>query len=90
MGTTVKDWKDSWFEVNGESDSFEVIINDSGAEAFSVSLYAGSFKDIPADLLGADVLQSSRILDSSAPERVGAYLLTVDAVSPVTSLITGA
>lgn len=75
MRETLNDWKRDWIEVNGETNEVEVLISE-GYDASSY-IYEGSFKDIPEELLNRKVVCCGQIIDSSAPERIGAYSLTI-------------
>ena len=76
MRETLKDWKRDWIEANGETDDIEVLISE-GDDAFKPYVYEGSFKDIPKELLDMKVVKCWKILESSIPERIGAYSLTI-------------
>lgn len=73
----VRDWKNKWIKINGETDELEVVIQDSNKDNFAPYVYEGCFKDIPKELLDRRVIESWKIIDSSEPERVGAYSLTI-------------
>ncbi len=77
MRETVRDWKNEWIETNGETDELEVVIEDSKLGDFAQCVYEGSFKNIPKELLDKKVIENWKILDSSVPERIGAYSLTI-------------
>ena len=87
MRETVRDWQRDWIKTNGETNDTEVLI-DIGEDTFKPYAYEGSFKDIPEELLERKVVRSGKILDSSVPERVGAYTLTLSGQTPnfVTSI----
>ncbi len=74
---TIKDWKNKWIETNGETDELEVVIEHSKLDHFAPSVYEGSFKNIPENLLDKKVIEIWKIIDSSEPERIGAYSLTI-------------
>lgn len=76
MRETLKDWKRDWIEANGETDDIEVLISE-GDDAFTPYIYEGAFKNIPEELLNRKVVRYGQIMDSSVPERVGAYSLTI-------------
>lgn len=75
MRETLNDWKRDWIEANGETNEVEVLINE-GDDASSY-IYEGSFKDIPEELLDRKVVHYGQIIDSSVPEKTGAYSLTI-------------
>ena len=77
MRETVRDWQTDWIEQNGETDDLEVIIEDSGMEELSRYVYKGSFSNIREDLLDRKVIESGQIIESSVPERIGAYSLMI-------------
>lgn len=77
MRDTLKDWKKDWIEANGETHELEVVIKDSSLDDFAPYVYEGSFADIPEELLDRKVTDCGRILESSIPERNGAYSLTI-------------
>ena len=76
MRETLKDWKRDWIEANGETDDIEVLISECD-DAFKPYVYEGNFKDIPEELLDRKVVKCGKILESSVPERIGAYSLTI-------------
>lgn len=76
MREKLRDWKRDWIEANGETDDIEVLISE-GDDTFKPYIYEGSFKDIPEELLDRKVINFGQIMDSSVPERVGAYSLTI-------------
>ncbi len=77
MRETIRDWKNEWIETNGETGELEVVIEDNKLDNFAPYVYEGSFKDIPEYLLDEKVVEDGRILDSSVPERIGAYSLRI-------------
>lgn len=77
MRETVGEWRKKWIETNGETDELEVVIEDSSMEDFALYVYEGSFKDLPEELLDKRVIKCFQIIDSSVPERIGAYSLTI-------------
>jgi len=80
MRETVKEWKREWIETNGETDELEVDIKDSGqrdALNNARSIYEGSFAGIPVELEEKRVIEAGQIIDSSLPERIGAYSLLI-------------
>lgn len=76
MRETLRDWKRDWMEANGETDDIEVLISE-GDDAFKPYVYEGSFKDIPEGLLNKKVTKCGQVLESSIPEHIGAYSLTI-------------
>ena len=76
MRETLRDWRRDWLETNGQTDGVEVLISE-GDDAFKPYVYEGSFKDISEELLDRKVIKCGKILESSVPERIGAYLLTI-------------
>lgn len=76
MRETLRDWKRDWIESNGETDEIEALISE-GNDTLNPYIYEGSFKDIPEELLDRKVIHCGQILDSTVPERVGAYSLTI-------------
>ncbi len=77
MRETVRDWKNEWTETNGETDGLEVVIEDRKLDDFVPYVYEGSFKNIPEEILNKKVIENWKILDSSMPERIGAYMLRI-------------
>ena len=77
MRDTIANWKREWIETNGITHDLEVIIKDSSIEEDAPYAFEGSFIDIPNELLDRKVMDCGRILESSVPDRNGAYLLTV-------------
>ena len=77
MRETVKEWKDEWIETNGKTNELEVLITDSSLDDMSPYIYEGSFNNIPEALEGKKVISNGKILDSSVPDRIGAYSLTL-------------
>lgn len=77
MRETVEEWKKEWIETNGQTHELEVVIQDSSLDNFAPYVYEGSFVDIPEELLCKKVADYGRIIESSEPEREGAYLLTI-------------
>ena len=77
MRKTLKDWKRDWIEVNGETNELEVVIKNSKLDEFSSYVYEGSFAGIPKYLLNKKVVGCGQIVESSVPERKGAYSLTI-------------
>lgn len=78
MRETIGEWKKEWFETNGSTDEIEVVIEDLSQGDGVPHFYEGSFKDVPEELEKEKVISSGRILDSSSPERIGAYVLTIN------------
>lgn len=76
MRETLEDWKRDWIDANGETDDIEVLISESD-NILKPYIYEGSFKDIPEELLDKKVVYCGQIVDSSVPERVGAYSLAI-------------
>lgn len=58
------------------TNDIEVLITE-GDDSFKPYIYEGSFADIPKELLGRKVVSCGKILESSEPERMGAYSLTI-------------
>ena len=78
MRETLNDWKRDWIEANGETNEVEVLISEGdGDDIFKPYIYEGSFKDIPEELLDKKVIHCGQIIDSSVPERIGAYSITI-------------
>lgn len=77
MRETLKDWKRDWIEANGETHELEVVVKDSKLDDLLPYVYEGSFVDIPEELLDKKVVDYGQIIESSKPERNGAYSLTV-------------
>jgi len=70
---TIKDWKDEWMKTNGKTNDLEVLIRYNEDE----NIYEGNFVDIPKDLEEKKVINHSKILASTIPERIGAYILKI-------------
>ena len=77
MRETVKEWKKEWIDTNGETNELEVSIKDSSLDEFTSLIYEGSFAGIPKKLEEKKVVDWGKICNSSVPERVGAYSLTI-------------
>lgn len=77
MRETLKDWRRDWIKENGETHELEVVISSSKLDNFVPDVYEGSFYDIPDYLLDKKVVKSGQIIESTIPERNGAYLLTI-------------
>lgn len=77
MRETIEDWKNDWIETNGVTDDVEILIRDSKHGDDGSYVYEGSFAEIPQVLLKKRVIECGRIVDSSIPQRIGAYTLTV-------------
>lgn len=77
MSETLKDWKRDWIKENGQTHDLEVLINDSKLDELEPYIYEGSFVDIPEELLDKKVIRCGQILESTVPERNGAYSLTI-------------
>jgi len=77
MRETLKDWKDERIATNGETQEFEVMIKDNKLGDMESSIYEENFAGIPDELLNRKVTEYARIIDSSVPERIGAYSLRV-------------
>lgn len=77
MRKTLSDWKKDWIEANGETHELEVLIKDSQLDDLSSYVYEGSFVDIPEELIDKKVIEWGQIVESSVPERNGAYSLTI-------------
>lgn len=77
MRETLKDWKEEWISTNGITTGLEVVIKDSKLHDMAPYIYEGSFVEIPEELLDRKVVETSKIIDSSIPKRIGAYSLTV-------------
>lgn len=77
MQETLKDWKRDWIEANGETHELEVMVKDSQLDDFAPYIYEGSFVDISEELLDRKVIDCGQIVESSVPERNGAYSLTI-------------
>lgn len=77
MSETLKDWKRDWIKENGQTHDLEVLINDSKLDELAPYIYEGSFVDIPEELLDKKVIRCGQILESTVPERNGAYSLTI-------------
>jgi len=77
MRETVKEWKDEWIETNGETNELEVVITDSNLDDLVPYIYEGSFVNIPTELEEKKIINNGKILDSSIPDRIGAYSLTI-------------
>lgn len=71
---TIRDWKDEWIKTNGKTDDLEVLIRYNNEDE---DIYEGSFVDIPKDLEEKKVINYSKILTSTVPERIGAYILKI-------------
>lgn len=76
MRETLRDWQRDWIEANGETNDIEVLISE-GDDVFKPYVYEGSFKGISKELLDRKVINYGKILESSEPERNGAYSLTI-------------
>lgn len=74
MRETIKEWKDEWIETNGETNELEVLISYINSDKY---IYEGSFANIPEELEEKKVVNSSKILDSTVPDRIGAYSLKI-------------
>lgn len=77
MRETIRDWQTDWIKQNGKTNNLEVIIEDSSLEELSRYVYEGSFTNICAELLDKKVIESGQIIESSVPERIGAYSLMI-------------
>lgn len=77
MRENVKEWKKEWIDTNGETNELEVSINDSSLDEFASPIYEGSFAGIPEELEEMKVIEWGKICNSSLPERVGIYSLTI-------------
>lgn len=77
MRETLRDWKRDWIDQVGETHGLEVLIKDSRLDDFAPYIYEGSFIDIPEELLDIKVIDYGQIVESSKPERNGAYSLTI-------------
>lgn len=77
MLETVRDWQSAWIEQNGKTDDTEVLIESIRQDGFTPYLYEGSFAKIPEKFLDKKVVEHWKIVNSSEPERVGAYTLSV-------------
>lgn len=77
MRETLKDWRRDWVETNGETNELEVVIKDSKLDDLAPYVYEGSFVGIPDNLLDKKVIDCGQIVESSVPERNGAYTLTI-------------
>lgn len=77
MRETLRDWQRDWREEIGETYGLEVVIKDSRLDDFAPYVYEGSFADIPEELLNKKVIGCGQIIESSKPERNGAYLLAI-------------
>lgn len=77
MRNTIGEWQQEWIETNGNTNELEVLIYNSKLEMLESSIYEGSFKDIPKELNEKKVIKSGQVIDSSIPERIGAYSLTI-------------
>lgn len=78
MRETLKEWRDEWITTNGKTSKtskHEVIIEDRSMG--DVYIYEGNFAGIPVEFFERKVIENGKILDSSVPERRGAYLLTI-------------
>lgn len=77
MRETIKDWQEEWIETNGKTNELEVLIENISLGEYSPCIYEGSFVDIPAELYEKKVIEWGQVIDSSEPERIGAYTLTI-------------
>ena len=77
MRETLKDWKRDWREENGETHDLEVVISDSKLDEYAPYVYEGNFANIPKELLDRRVIKYWQIIESSNPERNGAYSLKI-------------
>lgn len=77
MRETLSDWKRDWIEANGKTHELEVVIKDSQLDNLTPYVYEESFVDIPEELLDRKVINCGQIIESSKPERNGAYSLTI-------------
>lgn len=77
MRETVGDWRKDWIEANGETHDLEVVISDNTLDDFDSCVFEGAFANIPDNLLGKKVNKVWQIIDSSIPERIGAYSLVI-------------
>lgn len=75
MRETLNEWRDEWIATNGNTSELEVLITDSSID--DVYIYEGNFAGIPIELLERKVIENSKVLDSSVPERRGAYVLII-------------
>lgn len=75
MRETLKEWRDEWIATNGETYGLEVLIMDRNIDG--VYIYEGNFAGIPIEFLERKVIENSKVLDSSVPERRGAYVLII-------------
>lgn len=77
MRETLRNWKDEWISTNGYTDDLEVLVKDCNLDDSAPYIYEGSFSGLPEKLENLKVVKWARVIDSSAPERIGAYSLTV-------------
>lgn len=77
MRETIKDWKDEWIETNGLTDDLEVVIKDCALPELHSYIYEGSFRNIPEELEVKKVIDWAKIVESSIPDRIGAYSLSI-------------
>lgn len=77
MRKTIKDWKDEWKETNGITDELEVVIKDCALPELHPYIYEGSFHNIPEELEVKKVIDWAKIVESSIPDRIGAYSLSI-------------
>ncbi len=77
MRETVGEWKKEWIDTNGETNELEVVIKSSKLSNGAAYIYEGSFVNIPELLEEKKVITWGKILDSSIPDRIGAYSLTI-------------
>lgn len=74
MRETIKDWKTELIETNGKTDGIEVLISYNSSDEY---IYEGSFSNIPEELEAKKVIEYIKVLDSTVPARIGAYLLKI-------------
>lgn len=77
MREILREWQRDWIKENGETHDLEVVIKDGKLDDLASCIYEGSFVDIPDELLDKKVIDYWRIVESSIPERNGAYSLTI-------------
>lgn len=77
MRITLEDWKRDWIKDNGETDGTEVLVSE-GVDSSESYIYEGSFKNIPKELLDRKVVNVAKVIESTIPERNGAYSLIIE------------
>lgn len=78
--TIIKDWIERWIEQFGtkKKENDDVILITKDYYNDDKNIYEGHFLDAPEEMHSYKIIEKSRIINSSNPHRINAYVFSVD------------